>query len=230
MDQTGFGCSQNAGLMTLIKAGCGNFDTERCQAGGLLRLFRVDSHLQAVCGQSAGLQVLRRIIGRAGRERRQEELWRGHIFIGAAVLDRLVANHAMASGGDFELRTPEIVSNYFHDHSFLLVKMQTREKGDMTLSPFHLNCILEKEMKRAIGTAGLSRTILAGRLVTVAATRSENLVKCHTMCGIWRSLKQGKTMNQIFRTLPIGPGNAGLSAWDLRTISTVAFLEVEVRS
>ena len=132
--------------MTTVQAGDRHLDVERRQAGRLRRFFRADSHLQVLGGEFARLQVLSRIIGRAGGERRQQELRRRHAGIGATVINRLVANHPMTSGGDFELRIREILSPYFHEFLSRLLRMQTAWKGD-TVSPRPPNCILGSRSK-----------------------------------------------------------------------------------
>jgi hypothetical protein len=103
VNKTGPYDSQSTGLLSLIQAGRDDLDLERYHLGRLQILFHADSHLHAIGGQFAHLQILSRIVGRARRERRQKELG-GVMPSSEPPVNRPVANHPMTSGGDFELR------------------------------------------------------------------------------------------------------------------------------
>ena len=64
----------------------------------IFRLLRGNANPGSVLGKAVLAQIFRRIVGRAGAERREKQLGRRHPFIESAVFNRLVARDGVVAG------------------------------------------------------------------------------------------------------------------------------------
>src|SRR5690242_13448853 len=80
----------------------------------LLHLFSNNANASAFRGQLELAKVLRGVERCTRSERCQKKLRRGHPFIKAAILRRLIARDRMLTRFDFELNRSEMLDCHFH--------------------------------------------------------------------------------------------------------------------
>ncbi len=90
-------------------------NAEVAKPGRLFQLLGGHCDLNTCLREIAGLQVLHGIESRAGTQRGQQQLWRRHAGVFAAILCWLVAENCVRPRLNGELRPIEMRNLYFHE-------------------------------------------------------------------------------------------------------------------